>query len=82
MITMFIEWNHFVDSSLTYTDINFKDYIIDNNLIDVTIKSLRKLDFVSGGKNKKGLQLIKEFEKYLLKDPDISLYVDAKNFNL
>ena len=32
--------------------------------------------------NKNSKKLIKEFEKELSEDPDISLYIDIENFNL
>ena len=75
----FIEWINWL--KFTPLNIEIKDYIIKNNLVLKTMKSLEKHEF-SGTPTGISLKLVKEFNDSLLDNIDISMFININKFNI
>lgn len=75
----FIEWANWL--KFTPLNIEIKEYIIQNNLVLKTMKSLEKHNF-SGTPTGISLKLVKEFNDSLLDNIDISMFININKFNI
>ena len=74
-----IEWTNWL--KFTPLNINIKDYIIKNNLVLKTMKSLKKHEF-SGIPNGISLKLIKKIYDSLSDNIDVSMFINLDKFNI
>jgi hypothetical protein len=77
----FIEWNSWFYSEAIRLHKDIKEYIIEKNLVEKTIKSLMKVSF-SEIPTTKVRKMAYNLRDRLINDPDIKMIIDANKYNL
>lgn len=75
----FIEWTKYM--KFIPLNIPINEYIIENSIVSKTMKSLKKHNF-SGTPTGNSLKMILDLRSELLKDVNISVYIDSEKFNI
>lgn len=76
----FIEWNNWF-KYVKESNLNIKDYILENNILEKVMFSINERNF-SSGPTENSFKLIDEFRDYLMSFDDLKMMVDANTYNL
>jgi hypothetical protein len=78
---VFIEWINWVKDEWKPMNMTIEDYIIDNKIIDDTLKAFDEPYFSSGGCNESLIKL-KEIKNRLLDNDAIKIIYETEKYNL